>query len=147
METTVKITRVQIQISRFRIALNIFKKIKEMKREIRPEVKAVAAKLYAAYGANNAPIWRRIGEEILKPRRKQRIVNLSRINRHTSEGDTIIVPGKVLAAGELKHKITLAAFSISKQAEAKIKKIGGQIIDLNELIQINPRGSGVKIIG
>jgi len=74
-------------------------------------------------------------------------VNLSRINRHTSEGDVVVVPGKVLGAGLLRHPVTVAAFAFTRSARQKILEAGGKCLDIRELVELNPKGSGVKIIG
>jgi large subunit ribosomal protein L18e len=74
-------------------------------------------------------------------------VNISRINRHTKAGDTVVVPGKVLGAGNLDHPVTVAAFKFSKQAKEKILKTGGACVTIEELIERNPKGSLVRVIG
>ncbi len=103
--------------------------------------------LYKASREHRAPIWRAIAEELEKPRRRRRVVNISRINRYTKEGDVVVVPGKVLGAGTLDHPVTVAAISFSKTALEKIKAVGGKAIHILDLVQMNPRGSNVKIIG
>ena len=90
-------------------------------------------------------IWKRIAVDLEKPTRQRRIVNLSRINRFTKEKETIIVPGKVLAAGELGHAVTVAAFNFSQEAKEKIKKANGSAMTIPELMQKKPKG--VRIIG
>ena len=72
----------------------------------------------------NIPFWKRIAADLSKSTRNRRAVNLSRINRFTKDGETIIVPGKVLATGELDHKVTIAAWQFSGQAKEKIEKAG-----------------------
>jgi len=94
----------------------------------------------------NAPIWRRIAELIDKPRRRRVAVNISKINRYSEEGDWVIVPGKVLGAGELDHKVNLAALKFSEKAYIKILKSGSRIYKITDFVNINPKGSGVKII-
>lgn len=96
---------------------------------------------------HNADLWRAVAEEIDVPARRRRSVNISRINRFVKEGETAIVPGKVLGAGVIKHPIHVAALSFSKQAKSKIIKVGGECISIEELIKRNPKGSYVKIIG
>lgn len=103
--------------------------------------------LYKVAREQNARIWRAVAEELLKPRRKRRVVNISRINRYTKEGDIVVVPGKVLGAGTIDHSVTVAAIGFSKSAIEKIKSAGGEAIHILELIKRNPRGSNVKIIG
>jgi large subunit ribosomal protein L18e len=73
-------------------------------------------------------------------------VNLSRINRYTQRGNTIVVPGKVLASGTLNHAVTVAAFSASEKAKEKLKAIKAKYVSIPELVEKNPKGSNVKII-
>ncbi len=104
-------------------------------------------RLRQAYRAYGAPIWRAVAEKLDKPRRQRIVVNISRINRYTSPGDVVVVPGKVLGAGSIDHPVTVAAVSFSKSAIDKIVKAGGKCLTIEDLIRENPRGSGVKIIG
>lgn len=90
--------------------------------------------------------WKRIAEEFLRPKRKTRVVNISKINRLTKYRDKIIVPGKVLGDGEIDHSITLAAFKFSRKAIEKIISANGKILTIEEMIKKNPMGKGVKII-
>lgn len=94
----------------------------------------------------NASIWGYIAELLEKPARRRVAVNISKINRYTNDGDLVIVPGKVLGAGSLDHKVTVAAIAFSQQAIQKIKTAGGRVIHVLELLQENPRGSNVKVI-
>lgn len=103
--------------------------------------------LYKIAKENNAAIWRAIAEELEKPRRRRRAVNISRINRYTSDGDVVVVPGKVLGAGYLDHPVTVAAVSFSKTALDKIQAAGGKALFILELARQNPKGSNIKIIG
>ena len=81
-----------------------------------------------------------------KPRRKRIATNVSNINRYTKKGDTIVVPGKVLAAGEIRHSVTVAAFAFSEKAQAKITHARGKCLTINELIEKNQKGTNVRII-
>lgn len=91
-------------------------------------------------------IWNRIAEDLEKPTRKRREVNIERLNKCCTNGETIIVPGKVLGTGNLEHKINVAAFRFSGIAKEKINKTG-KAISIQELMKSNPKGKGVKIIG
>jgi len=93
------------------------------------------------------PIWKRVAEDLEKPTRQRRIVNLSSINRSTTANDLIVVPGKVLGAGTLAHKLNIAAFSFSKQARTAIESAKGTCLSIPELIKKNPTGTNIKIIG
>lgn len=93
-----------------------------------------------------APIWLEIAKKLEKPRRKKIEINLSDIDRNTKKGDTIIVPGIVLASGELTKSVTIAAWRFSQTAEKKIKKSKGKCLTIEDLMKENPKGRGVKII-
>ena len=92
-------------------------------------------------------LWKRVANDLEKPTRQRRVVNLSSISRYTKENEIIVVPGKVLGAGNLEHKITISAFQFSDGAKEKIEKVGAKIIPLLELSKENPSGKGIKIIG
>jgi large subunit ribosomal protein L18e len=96
---------------------------------------------------NKAEIWRDIAENLAKPRRRRLAVNLSRLNRYTQKNETIVVPGKILSAGELDHPITITAFDFSEKAKEKISAAKGKCLSFTDLVKKNPKGSNVKIIG
>jgi large subunit ribosomal protein L18e len=93
------------------------------------------------------PLWRDIALRLERPSRNYPEVNLSRISRHTKEKDMIIVPGKVLGAGELNHQITVAALNFSGSAKNKVTAAGGSCLTIEEFMNRNPEGSRVRIIG
>ena len=92
-------------------------------------------------------LWRDIALRLECPTRQYPEVNLSRINRYTKEKDLILVPGKVLGAGELDHQLTVAALSFSGSAKNKITAAGGSCLTIKELMSRNPEGSRVRIMG
>ncbi len=94
----------------------------------------------------NAPIWKTIAKKLGKPTRQRIEVNLSRIERYTNDGDTIIVPGIVLSSGHLTKPVNIAAWRFSPAAEKKIKGAKGKCLTIEQLIKENPKGSNVKII-
>ena len=96
---------------------------------------------------NNAPIWRDIARRLEKPSRVWAEVNISRLTLHVSKGETVIVPGKLLGAGEIDFPITVAAFRATEQAQRKITEVGGTVLTIPELADSNPKGSGVRIMG
>lgn len=102
-------------------------------------------RLKQASHIHKAPVWQTVAYHLGKPRRQRVEVNLSRINRHVADGDVVVVPGKVLGSGELTKKITIAAWKFSKTALAKLRS-AGEAITIEELIQRNPEGKGVKVI-
>lgn len=94
----------------------------------------------------NYGIWKSVSEELSKVRKNRRVVNLWKINKFTKEGDVVVVPGNVLAHGELDHKVTIAAFKFSDKAKEKIEKTG-RVVSILDIIKENKKGSNIKIIG
>ena len=92
-------------------------------------------------------LWKRIALDLEKPTRQRSVVNLSRINRHTKENDVIVVPGKVLGAGDLNHKLTVSAYQFSDQAKDKLEKAGSKVVSLLDLSKEKPNGKKIRIIG
>lgn len=92
-------------------------------------------------------IWKRIAADLEKPTRQKRVVNLSRINRHSKEDEIVIVPGKVLGSGVLEHKLLIAAFDFSESAKEKIKSCGAEALSIRELMEKNAKAKNVRIIG
>ncbi|MBT4805201.1 50S ribosomal protein L18e [Candidatus Woesearchaeota archaeon] len=91
--------------------------------------------------------WRRIVKDLNKPSRQRRVVNLYKINKCVKEGETIIVPGKVLSVGDLNKKVDIAALNFSSGAKEKIIEAKGKAMTIKELLQINPEGKKVRILG
>ncbi len=95
----------------------------------------------------SANLWKRIAVDLEKPTRQRRVVNLSSISRYSKENEIIVVPGKVLGAGNLDRKLTISAFQFSSGAKEKIEKAGSKIVPLLELSKENPTGKGIRIMG
>jgi large subunit ribosomal protein L18e len=93
-----------------------------------------------------APLWKRIAEDLEKPSRQRRIVNVFKIDAAADDGDVVIVPGKVLGEGILTKKVTVAALAFSDEARSKISQ-SGKTMSISELIKSNPKASKVKILG
>ena len=96
---------------------------------------------------NEAPIWRDIAKRLEKPTKARVVVNLSRIDRYANEGDTVIVPGKLLASGAITKKVTIAAYNFSAAAVEKIVQAGGECVSIESLADANPSGTDIKILG
>ena len=107
----------------------------------------MARDLKKASTKNDAPIWAKLAEYALKPSIARRDINLNKIAKLTKENDTVVFPGKVLGTGVVPHKITLFSFSISNSAADKIITNGGKILSYSDLIEQNPTGKGVVLLG
>ena len=91
-------------------------------------------------------IWKDVAKRLERSTRRQAEVNLSDINRVSNDKQTVLVPGKVLANGQLDHKVQIAALNFSKVAQEKIEKSGGEFISISEIMEKNPKGSNIKIV-
>ncbi len=91
--------------------------------------------------------WKRIAKDLRKPTRQRRTVNIYKIDKCAKDGEMIIVPGKVLSVGELNKKVDVVALSFSEDAKSKITEAKGKILSIKELLQQNPAGKNVRILG
>jgi len=119
---------------------------KLQRRKSNPNLSALIDKLLEEGARNRAAIWKDVAERLAKPRRLYAEVNLSKIQRYAREGETILVPGKVLGSGEIDKKVAVAALSFSEKAKSKIEASGGKCLTILELLRENPKGSNVRII-
>jgi len=109
-------------------------------------LQGLIAELKKAAKENDASVWKTAAEKLEKPRRQKIEVNLVDIDRHTEKGNVVLVPGAVLAKGELGKVVTVAAWRFSPEAEKKIKDAKGEALTIQELLKKNPNGREVKII-
>ena len=110
------------------------------------ELKSLIIELNKLASKEKIKLWKRISQDLKRPTRIRREVNIYTINKYTRNGETALVPGKVLSTGSLDKKVTIAAYKFSKEAKEKINKIG-KAITIKELIKENPLGKGIRIIG
>ena len=96
---------------------------------------------------NDVSIWKDVALRLQKPLKNWPVVNLDRISKYTTEKETALIPGKVLSDGNLTKKVTIAAWSFSKQAQEKINKAGGKYLTIGELVKANPKGKDIRILG
>lgn len=93
-----------------------------------------------------ANFWKAIAEELERPSRNKRVVNLTRINKYAKDNEIVVVPGKVLSSGDIDRKLTICAYQFSEEALKKINS-KGRAITIQELMKSNPKGNNVRIIG
>jgi large subunit ribosomal protein L18e len=111
-----------------------------------PEIIQLIKLLKKQSREKDAGIWLTIAENLAKPSRQRVAVNLSKINRYTEKNATVVVPGKILAAGTLDHSVTVAAFGASEKAKEKLVAVKAKYLSIIELMEKNPQGSNVTII-
>ncbi|MDA4111279.1 MAG: 50S ribosomal protein L18e [Thaumarchaeota archaeon] len=92
-------------------------------------------------------IWKDVSEALLTSRKNRPVVNLADISRNSSDGSRVLVPGKVLGLGTIDHKVTIAAYSFSKDARSKIKASGGTCLGIGEFMESTPSVKDVLLLG
>jgi large subunit ribosomal protein L18e len=112
-----------------------------------PELIALIRDLKKKSQESQTELWRNLAERLASSKRSRVAVNVSRLNRHTKEGETVVVPGKVLGAGKADHPLTVAAFAFSDMAKSKILKGKGNCLSIRDLMKKNPTGKNVKLMG
>ncbi len=91
-------------------------------------------------------IWADLAERLSRPSRQMAEVQLGRLTRLVKDGETVVVPGKVLGGAPVTRKVKVAAWRFSADAKARLVKAGGSAMDIKTLMAANPSGSGVRII-
>ena len=116
-------------------------------RKTNADLVDVIDQLKAQSRDTGAALWRDVAQRLSKSRKNWAQPNLSRVTRYAPEGATVLVPGKLLGSGEVSGNRTIAAYSVSSNARAKIEAAGGRVLTYGELMNENPKGNGVIILG
>lgn len=96
--------------------------------------------------AKKKEAWNEVAGILSGPRRKRINLNLDKINSESKDGETVLVPGKVLSQGELHKKIKLVALSFSEKAKEKLLKSKIETLDILDEIKKNPSAKGIKVL-
>ena len=94
----------------------------------------------------NARVWDEIAYYLSKPTRQRPVVNLIKIEKVAKEGETVIIPGKLLAGGDLNKNVTVVYWKASESAIKKLNSKGIKHYTIEEYININPKGSNTRIV-
>jgi len=90
--------------------------------------------------------WLKVAGILASPRRNRVNINLEYIDANVSEGDKILVPGKVLSQGEISKKIKIVALNFSEKAKEKLLSAKCEVLDIVEEIKKNPEMKDLKIL-
>ncbi len=115
-------------------------------RKENPELRHALVELRRASKAHQAAIWGDVAQKLARPRHQVDPVNVGHLERLAAPNDTVVVPGKLLAAGRLSKPLTVAAFHYSAGAREKVHAAGGTALGIHELLKAKPDGAGVRII-
>ncbi|MFH1501082.1 MAG: 50S ribosomal protein L18e [archaeon] len=113
---------------------------KKFKKKTNPEIVETMLKL------KKNDSWVKVAGLISGPVRKNSSLNIGQIDKLTKEGDTVLIPGKVLSEGEASKKIRVVALSFSERAREKLKDKKCEVVSILEEFKVNPKFQGVKIL-
>lgn len=116
-------------------------------REKNPPLKALIERLDKAGTEKKAPIWRAVAKGLNRPSRKGYKLSLYRLEKNAKDKEAIVVPGIVLGSGDIKKSLTIAALRFTPSAKEKIEAAGGKCLGIGEMLEKNPKGSKVRIMG
>ncbi|MCL5679015.1 MAG: 50S ribosomal protein L18e [Candidatus Thermoplasmatota archaeon] len=103
-------------------------------------------KLITISRENNSVFWRDIAERLNAGSRRYSSINVGKISRLATEGETVVVAGSVLGSGFVDKKVTVSALAISENARKKLEENGSTFKSLEELAAENPKGSNLRIL-
>lgn len=90
--------------------------------------------------------WLGIASILSAPARKRISLNLDEISKKSKDGETVVIPGKVLSMGDMDKKLKIVALNFSESAKEKLKNNKCELIILKDEIKSNPKATGIKII-
>ncbi|HIH38931.1 50S ribosomal protein L18e [Candidatus Woesearchaeota archaeon] len=118
-----------------------------MKGTTNPELQSLIFELKKRSLETKVDMWKKVASDLSRSQKNKRVVNLTKISKYAGKDETIVVPGKVLADGEITGKLKIAAYTYSTPALDKLKKAGAETLTLQELLASNPDPKKIRIIG
>ncbi len=79
------------------------------------------------------------------PARKRITVNLGSLNEY-KDGETVVIPGKLVAGGQLQKKLTISCWRFSEAVLSKLKESGSNIISLHDLSLKDLDGNTLRLV-
>ena len=111
-----------------------------------PELARLIGEMRRTSRAQHQAFWGSVADRLERPRHQVVPVNVGHLERLASPEETVVVAGKLLADGALTKRLTVAAFSYSAEAKAKVHAAGGQAISIHDLLKSRPTGAGVRLL-
>jgi large subunit ribosomal protein L18e len=117
-----------------------------MQAKTNPSTIQLINELKRLAGKNSAPVWKYTAEMMEKPETRWAELNVGKLEDYAKPNSAVLVPGKVLGGGELTKALSVTAFRFSGSAKKKIIDAGGKVVSLMELVESNPKGSGLLLM-
>ena len=112
-----------------------------------PTVKELILSLRKESSVSKVALWDRVADDLEKPTRERRAVNLSRIARSTKPNEMVVVFGKVFVSGSLPHSVVIAALSFSAGAKEQIESAKGKVLTIEQLLKSKPKVQDLRVLG
>jgi large subunit ribosomal protein L18e len=116
------------------------------RRKGNPELQRLVVDLRHSARAHSAPIWAAVADRLERSRHGSVPINVGQLDRLAAAGETVVVPGKLLADGRLAKRLTVGAFAFSSEARGKVRAAGGDALTLAQLVKAHPDGAGVRLL-
>ncbi|MCJ7429263.1 MAG: 50S ribosomal protein L18e [Candidatus Nanohaloarchaeota archaeon QJJ-5] len=110
-----------------------------------PVRKKAIARLERHARQEDAAVYQKAADELSRSNRDRATVNLSKIERVAEDGDTVLVPGKVLGSGRLQTDVDVAALQFSDSARDAIED-AGETYYVQDLLDEHPSGDEVRVV-
>ena len=110
--------------------------------------KTVIRLLEKRFSETRQPVWKTIARVLGGPRRNEVRVNAGKIGIFGKlfPGKTLVVPGKVLSAGNVEGAVRVVAYQFSEQAAEKIRKSKGQVVELESFLESKSKASDIVLV-
>ena len=111
-----------------------------------PVTAALVSELKKLSNKEKVAIWKDVASRLSRPTRIRAEVNVNHAEANLRKDEIALVPGKLLATGDVTKPITVAALNASASAKEKIKAAKGHFLTIQELMVKNPKGKKVRIL-
>jgi large subunit ribosomal protein L18e len=111
-----------------------------------PATVRLIAELRKVSTLSNAPVWKYVAELMEKPESRWAEVNVGKLDEYAKENCAVIVPGKLLGDGVIRKPLSVTAFRYSASARKKVVDAGGSLVSITEILEKNPKGTGLLIL-
>jgi large subunit ribosomal protein L18e len=72
------------------------KHARDIVRKNNPQLVGLVNRLYTLSSTGQSKLWRNVARRLEGPSRERPSVNLSKLERYCADGDTLLIPGKLL---------------------------------------------------
>ncbi len=120
------------------------KSLTKIKKQVKKKTNQELVEIILSAARNEK--WMDVARIISGTRRNRLSVNLDKIDEEAEDGETIVVPGKILSQGDISKKIKIIALAFSKNAKEKLSKGKKEFTTIEEEIKKNPDAKGIRIM-